>query len=347
MESVNISYNINAGFTKVPYFSQTSLNEFDVVVKPMFTGICGSDLYLMHQMNSLKLKNLILGHEWIGQVIDKGSQVKLFNLGDIVTGTGHLSCGQCNYCKENLTNLCEKTKHFSSNEIGSLATKIIVDEFNLVKISASSEKKINSNWALYEVLSVAEEALLTCESNMFNLNSEVLILGAGPIGLAIAFVFKNKGYKVRLMELDSFRVAHAKHNDFECDLLQTELILQQNKNKFSTIIDCSNDYNNKSGGFKFINYFSKKSYDLLLVGKYLNPLQITEKFYSKYIKMLFLRGTSKKTLVYTIEKWKNKIDQIGHLLITHKFDVNEIDKAFDIALSQKNCIKILLDTSFF
>ncbi|MCB0370816.1 MAG: alcohol dehydrogenase catalytic domain-containing protein, partial [Bdellovibrionales bacterium] len=203
-------FNPETNFIKNKLNNQNQkIKKNEVIVKSIYVGICGSDLFLIKQ----KFENLRLGHEWIGEVLETGSEVRNLQKGDIVTGVGHFFCEECQYCQKGFTNLCEKSIHFSSDKIGALRSQFIAPASQIIKIN----QKLDSAYALLEVFAVGEHAanLLKLDGNE-DLEKNILIIGAGAIGLATAFVLKNKGYKITLIEKNLFRIQNARQAGFDC-----------------------------------------------------------------------------------------------------------------------------------
>ncbi|MES2965535.1 MAG: alcohol dehydrogenase catalytic domain-containing protein [Bdellovibrionota bacterium] len=176
------------GFTRVPLASPPSLKNDDVLIRPRWVGICGSDLYLIAVHDG----PLRLGHEWIGVVEKVGPEVEGLKVGDLVTSTGTVACFECGFCENEKTNFCDSAVYFSSDKMGAL----------------------RSWFVLGELIAVAEAAVDLIEENEPRSTSrgaetrrrELLVLGAGPVGLLLAQVAKDRGFEPVIVDKIGFRV---------------------------------------------------------------------------------------------------------------------------------------------
>lgn len=307
----------------------------DVLVKPHFVGICGSDLFLIHS----GLKNLRLGHEWVGEVLDIGKNVTRVKIGSIVTGTGHFSCGECAYCLQEKTNLCDNSLHFSSDKMGALRTSFIAPQDQIFTINSP----LDSALALLEIFAVGEQAHhLIKEILIQKLPNNILIFGAGPIGLATAAVFRSYNLDFTIIEKVNSRLKKAKALDFNVLSLQEAFLDTTFKNKFNLLIDCSNDYSGDQGAFRWLNYFSKKEYTALVVGKYVKSQTLSGDFNSKSAKLIWMRGVSSNILKKTIAKWQAELVSMKPYFISHEFNIENLANAFKKAENKIESFKVII-----
>lgn len=311
------------------------LGSSDVLVKPHYVGICGSDLFLIHS----KLKNLRLGHEWVGEVIGVGEKVQQFKIGNLVTGTGHFSCGSCDACKNEKSNLCENSVHFSSDKMGALRTSFIAPEGQIHNLNAP----LDSSLALIEIFAVGEQAFYLLKDALTAPGqNRILIFGAGPIGLATAAVLKSYGHDFLIIEKISTRLRRAKDLGFVAISPPEALLNADLKNKFEVLIDCSNDYSGDLGAFKWLNYFSKKEYTALIVGKYIGEQALPQGFNSKSAKLIWMRGVANGLLKKTIEKWQREMPKLKHHFISHEFESEQLANAFEISENKTESFKVVI-----
>lgn len=311
------------------------LGRTDVLVKPHFVGICGSDLFLIHS----KLKNLRLGHEWVGEVIAIGEEVTAFKVGSTVTGTGHFSCGKCAYCLADKSNLCDHSLHFSSDKMGALRSSFVAPQDQIYPMNSA----LNSALALIEIFAVGEQAYeLIKESLVPTATNHILIFGAGPIGLAVAEVLKSYKLMPTIIEKVDSRVKKASTLGFQAFNVQEALLDSALKNKFNLLIDCTNDYSGDPGAFRWLNYFSKKDYTALLVGKYVKPQTLPEGFNSKAAKLIWMRGVASGVLKKTIEKWQSGLGAMKPYFISHEFEIDDLKKAFNTSENKSEAFKVII-----
>lgn len=161
----------------------------EVLVKVHATAICGSDIhfYTWDDYAAGRLKPPItLGHEFAGEIVEVGSGVSEYRLGDHVTADSHIVCGKCEVCKMGLQHICQNLKIFGNEVDGSFAEYVAVPETSLWRLSATTSWDIG---AVMEPMGGAVQAVLvepvTAQS--------VVIYGDGPIALFAAGVARAAG----------------------------------------------------------------------------------------------------------------------------------------------------------
>jgi threonine dehydrogenase-like Zn-dependent dehydrogenase len=160
----------------------------EVLVEVKTVGICGSDLegYLGH--NSLRTPPLLMGHEFSGVIKDRGDEVKDLNIGDRIVVNPLSSCGKCPRCIKGYTNLCDQRKIVGIHRPGGYAEYVAVPASNVFRISDQlSFKRASLTEPLACALRASRRALA---KNPF---ANVVVFGAGAIGLLSAFVCKILG----------------------------------------------------------------------------------------------------------------------------------------------------------
>lgn len=178
----------------------------DVLVKVEICGICGTDLRILAVPPVFQAKKgIILGHEYIGQVVDIGDDVTRFQRGDRVAVIPDIPCGYCLYCLEGRPNLCQNMIAIGGDADGGFAHYTVVPARALYKIS--SDLPVDEG-AFVELLScvlggIQKAALLPGE--------DVLIIGAGPAGLVYMKVFKAAGAgQIIMAEVAPWRIDFAR-----------------------------------------------------------------------------------------------------------------------------------------
>ncbi len=173
----------------------------DVLLKVDRTGICGTDLHILSTPpGHPATPGSILGHEYVATVIDAGDNVTHLQRGDRVVVDPNITCGLCQYCRQGMTNVCERMTTLGIFRHGGLAQFNVAPAKSLHRISnavpverAALAEPLACVWHAFE-----KAALIPGES--------VAILGAGPIGLLFLLLFKAAGAgKVFLVEPADFR----------------------------------------------------------------------------------------------------------------------------------------------
>ena len=179
----------------------------DVKIKIHKTAICGTDLHI-YNWDEWSQKTIetprVIGHEYVGEIVELGSNVKNWEIGDIVSGEGHIVCGKCRNCLAGNGHLCKETVGVGVNRDGAFAQYLVIPQENVRKC----EKDIPEE--LYSIFDPFGNAVHTALS--FELTGEdVLITGAGPIGIMAAAVCKHVGARrVVITDINDERLELAK-----------------------------------------------------------------------------------------------------------------------------------------
>jgi threonine 3-dehydrogenase len=187
----------------------------DVLIKVLRTGVCGTDLHI-YKWDAWAQKTipvpLVIGHEFVGTIVEVGSNVTDFRVGDIVSGEGHVVCGRCRNCLAGRRHLCKDTKGVGVNRAGAFAEYIALpysnvwvhDESLVPKLSLGIRRDIQ---AIFDPYGNAVHTALTFDI----LGEDVLITGAGPIGCMAAAIVKHAGARhVVVTDMNPYRLELAK-----------------------------------------------------------------------------------------------------------------------------------------
>ena len=166
---------------------QTDANS--VKIKIHKTAICGTDLHIYNwdewSQRTIKTPRII-GHEYVGEIVEVGSNVKNWKIGDIVSGEGHIVCGKCRNCLAGNGHLCKDTVGVGVNRDGAFAEYLVIPEENVRKCEPGISEEM---YAIFDPFGNAVHTALS-----FNvLGEDVLITGAGPIGIMAGAVCKYAG----------------------------------------------------------------------------------------------------------------------------------------------------------
>lgn len=179
----------------------------DVQIKIHKTAICGTDLHIFNwdvwSQKHVK-PGTIIGHEYVGEISAVGENVSGFAIGDLVSGEGHIVCGQCRNCRAGNAQWCKHTKGVGVGRHGAFAQYLVIPASNCIHIS----KKLNEDVvAFFDAYGNATHTAL-----MFDMVGEdVLVTGAGPIGIMGAAIAKHCGARnVIVTDVNEYRLDLAK-----------------------------------------------------------------------------------------------------------------------------------------
>lgn len=175
----------------------------DVLIKVHKTGICGTDLHI-YTWDKWAQKTIpvpmVVGHEFVGEVVSVGSNVNDFHVGEIVSAEGHVVCGRCRNCLAGRRHLCKDTVGIGVNRPGAFAEYISVPMTNVWHHREGVDEEVAS---IFDPLGNAVHTALSFEL----LGEDVLITGAGPIGIMAIPVAKHAGARhVVITDVNEYRL---------------------------------------------------------------------------------------------------------------------------------------------
>ena len=161
----------------------------DVRIRVLLTGICGTDLHIFEWDDWARATipvPLVIGHEFVGEIVETGSNVTDFHPGMVVSGEGHVVCGRCRNCLAGRRHLCAHTRGVGVNRPGAFAEYIVLPMTNIWRHQPNIPLEIA---AIFDPFGNAVHTALSFPV----LGEDVLITGAGPIGLMAAAVARHAG----------------------------------------------------------------------------------------------------------------------------------------------------------
>jgi threonine 3-dehydrogenase len=191
----------------------------DVLIQVLRTGICGTDLHI-YKWDAWAQKTvpvpMVIGHEFVGRIVEAGSNVKDFHVGEIVSGEGHVVCGRCRNCLAGRRHLCKDTQGIGVNRPGAFAEYIALPMTNVwvhepnPPVSPPCEGGVGGVRDVQAIFDPFGNAVHTALS-FHVLGEDVLITGAGPIGCMAAAVVRHAGARhVVVTDLNPYRLNLAK-----------------------------------------------------------------------------------------------------------------------------------------
>ena len=175
----------------------------DVLIRVDRTGICGTDLHI-YKWDDWARKTvpvpLVVGHEFVGEVVEVGSNVSDFHEGELVSGEGHVVCGRCRNCLAGRRHLCNDTSGVGVNRPGAFAEYVALPMTNVWHHDPEVDRDVAS---IFDPFGNAVHTALTFPV----LGEDVLITGAGPIGIMAAAVVRHAGARyVVVTDVNPYRL---------------------------------------------------------------------------------------------------------------------------------------------
>jgi threonine 3-dehydrogenase len=312
----------------------------DVLVKIKKTAICGTDLHIYKwdewSQNTIK-PGMIIGHEYVGEVAQIGAGVTGFEIGDRVTGEGHIACGHCRNCRRGRKHVCENTVGIGVNIDGIFAEYASIPASNLMKMS---DKIPDEMLAIMDPFGNATHTALSFPL----IGEDVLVTGAGLIGSMCVAVAKFAGARyVVATETNPFRIELAKKmgadrviNPMEESL--DDVIKDLGMIGFDIGLECSG----APAAFNDMVGHMYNSGKISLLG--ILPSQTTVNWNDIIFKSLQLKGIYGREMYETWYQMEQMLMSGLDLspMITHRFKADEFQKGFEI-MEKGDCGKVILD----
>jgi threonine 3-dehydrogenase len=180
----------------------------DVLIKVKKSAICGTDVHIW-KWDDWSAKTvpvpMVVGHEFCGEIVDTGAAAFKYRIGQRVSGEGHIVCGLCRNCRAGRGHLCRNTLGVGVHRPGSFAEYLCIPESNVVPIPDDIPDEIA---AIFDPLGNAVHTALSFDL----VGEDVLVTGAGPIGIMGALVAQKVGArKVVITDISPYRIDLAKH----------------------------------------------------------------------------------------------------------------------------------------
>ncbi len=182
---------------------QPEVGHNDVLIKVKRTAICGTDIHIFKWDDWARATipvPLAVGHEFCGEIVEKGIEVRGFEIGDRVSAEGHITCGVCRNCRAGRRHLCMNTIGVGVNRPGAFAEYLAVPAFNVFKLPDAISDDMA---AILDPLGNATHTALSFDL----VGEDVLITGAGPIGVMAVAIAKYAGARhVVITDVNDYRL---------------------------------------------------------------------------------------------------------------------------------------------
>ncbi len=315
----------------------------DVLVKVAKTGICGTDLHIRawdEWAQGAVVAPLVIGHEFVGEVVEVGDNVNDFGPGDRVSGEGHLVCGRCRNCMAGRRHLCASTESVGVNRAGAFAEYICLPMTNLWKHEDDVSDDVA---AIFDPLGNAVHAALKFRV----LGEDVLITGAGPIGQMSAAVVRHAGARhVVITDVNPDRLEQSRQLGVTrtVDVRHENLGAVQRELGMTEGFDVALEMSGQAQAVQDILPNMAHGGRIALLGIPTEEFAID--WATVVFNMLTLRGIFGREMY---ETWYAMTVMLQSGLdispvITHRFSFEEFDEAFDTAADGR-AGKVLLDWS--
>ncbi len=313
----------------------------DVLIRVDRTGICGTDLHI-HKWDAWARKTIpvpmVVGHEFVGEIVEVGSNVKDFFPGDVVSGEGHVVCGRCRNCLAGRRQLCKDTKGVGVNRPGAFAEYLVLPMTNVWHHRHDIDRDVAS---IFDPFGNAVHTALSFPV----LGEDVLVTGAGPIGIMAAAVVKHAGaryvvitdvndYRLELAKKMGVTVAHNVQNGSLADV-QKKLGMKEG-------FDVGLEMSGNPGAFRDMLDNMAHGGKIAMLGIPAEPIAIDWNIV--VFNMLTIHGIYGREMYETWYKMSVMLESGLDIkpVITHRYHYTEFEKGFE-AMKSGESGKVILD----
>ncbi len=317
------------------------IGPYDLLVKIHKTAICGTDVHIFNWDEWAQATipvPMTTGHEFVGTVEAMGDEVKGFNIGDRVSGEGHINCHFCRNCRAGKRHLCRNTQSIGVTRTGAFAEYLKLPAFNAFLLP----DEINDDTAaILDPLGNATHTALSFDL----VGEDVLITGAGPVGIMAVAIAKHVGARnVVITDINDYRLSLAKKigatrainvNNTDINAVMKELKIKEG-------FDVGLEMSGSSNAINTMIETMIHGGHIALLG--FLPAETTIDWNQVIMKGLFIKGIYGREMYETWYKMASMIQSGLDIspVITHTFPIDDYKQAFAIMRSGKSG-KVILD----
>jgi threonine 3-dehydrogenase len=313
----------------------------DLMIKIRKTAICGTDMHIFNwdewSQQTIPVP-MIVGHEYVGEVLEIGQEVAGFNIGDRVSGEGHITCGHCRNCRAGRRHLCRNTTGVGVNRQGAFAEYLVIPAFNAFKIPDNISDDMA---AIFDPFGNAVHTALSFDL----VGEDVLITGAGPIGIMAAAVAKHAGARfVVITDVNDYRLDLAKKMGATrvVNVASENLEDVMNELGMTEGFDIGLEMSGVPSAFRDMLDKMNHGGKIAMLG--IPPQSVAVDWNTVIFKGLTIKGVYGREMFETWYKMVSLLQSGLDLspMITHQFSVNDFAKGFEVMGSGQSG-KVLLD----
>jgi len=304
----------------------------DVLIKVDRTGICGTDVHI-YKWDEWARKTIpvpmVVGHEFVGEIAEVGSNVKDFFPGELVSGEGHVVCGRCRNCLAGRRHLCADTKGIGVNRPGAFAEYLALPMTNVWHHPTSINRDIA---AIFDPFGNAVHTALSFPV----LGEDVLITGAGPIGIMAAAVVRHAGARyVVITDVNPYRLELARKMKVTLAINPKEHALKdvQKELGMSEGFDVGLEMSGNASAFREMLANLSHGAKIAMLGIPEKDMAID--WQTVVFSMLTIKGIYGREMYETWYKMTVMLQSGLDIspVITHRFHYTEFQKGFDVMMS--------------
>lgn len=313
----------------------------DVLIKIKRTAICGTDMHI-YNWDTWAQKTIpvpmVVGHEFVGEIVDVGSNVNDYRAGQIVSGEGHVVCGRCRNCMAGRRHLCAHTSGIGVDRAGAFAEYVALPMSNVWEHRDGIDLDVA---ALFDPLGNAVHTALQYDL----LGEDVLITGAGPIGAMAAAVCRHAGARnVVITDINPQRLALAETLGATCTVNAAKQDLADVRKQLgmSEGFDVGLEMSGNPSAFKDLLANMCHGGKVAMLG--IPSEEVAIDWNTVIFNMLTLKGIYGREMYETWYKMSVMIESGLNIapVITHRLHYSEFQQGFDAMLSG-DAAKVILN----
>lgn len=303
----------------------------EVLIKIRKTAICGTDLHI-YKWDEWAQKTIPVpmhvGHEFVGEVVACGEDAKGFAVGDRVSGEGHLTCGHCRNCRAGKRHLCRNTLGLGCHCPGAFAEYLALPDINTYKIPDGVSDDLA---AILDPFGNATHSAL--EFDM--VGEDVLITGAGPVGLMAAAIARNVGARhIVVTDVNDYRLSLAKKMGATLAVNPKNILLNDVMTQLGMKegFDVGLEMSGNPQAFRDMLAHMNNGGNIAFLG--IPPGDFAIDWHRVVFKSLTIKGIYGRRM---FETWYKMIGMLQNgcdisSVITHQFHVDDFQQGFDVML---------------
>lgn len=307
----------------------------DVLIRVLRTGICGTDVHIYDWDDWAKKTipvPMAIGHEFVGEIVEVGANVIDFHPGEIVSGEGHVVCGRCRNCMAGRRHLCAHTQGVGVNRAGAFAEFIALPMTNIWRHHAGVDLDVA---AIFDPFGNAVHTALSFDV----LGEDVLITGAGPIGIMAAAVARHAGARhvvITDVNEDRLEIARRVGVTLAVNPAKTNLGDVQKQLGMTEGFDVGLEMSGNASAFRDMIANMSHGAKIAMLGIPANPMEIDWR--TVIFNMLTIKGIYGREMYETWYKMAILVDTGLDLLpvITHRYGYGEFEAGFQAMRSGKS-----------
>ncbi|QFT98024.1 L-threonine 3-dehydrogenase [Roseovarius sp. THAF8] len=313
----------------------------DVLIKVKKSAICGTDVHIW-KWDEFSAKTvpvpMVVGHEFVGEIVDMGRAAMKYRIGQRVSGEGHIVCGACRNCRAGRGHLCRNTKGVGVHRPGSFAEYLCIPESNVVPIPKDIPDEIA---AIFDPFGNAVHTALSFDL----VGEDVLVTGAGPIGIMGALVAQKVGArKTVITDINPYRLNLAREMGVQhvVDASREQLRDVMDEIGMTEGFDVGLEMSGASAAMQQMISRMNNGGKVALLG--IAPTEFPVDWNTVIFRMLHIKGIYGREMYETWYKMialvQSGLDVSG--LITHRIGIDDFEDGF-AAMISGNSGKVVMD----